>query len=270
MTHDQILRPNLIIHLDAPTDVIQSKIRERSKTTHPWEANSPVWENTDYIEHCYGQLLKKQYLKTASESSMVLSYDWSDGGDVEVVIEDIERLNMDYHDKYDKQQKDWRLLTEDGFASKRQAYTNKCNIINHFRDPFWSADKYDKQQKDWRLLTEDGFASKRQAYTNKCNIINHFRDPFWSADKLILTSAEGSELEKIKLKLPGNFYKAGYNTILGDPEPFWQWGRSRMGPKWYEDVPYHVENSHDDAELQHEDRLWRNRKAAGVKDWWKL
>jgi len=228
MTHDQILRPNLIIHLDAPADVVQANIRERSKTTHPWEANSPVWENTDYIEHLYGQLLKKQYLKTASESSMVLSYDWSEGGDVEVVIEDIERLNMDYHDKYDK------------------------------------------QQKDWRLLTEDGFASKRQAYTNKNKLINQFRDPFWSADKLILTSTEGTELERLKLKLPGNFYMPGFNTILGDPEPFWQWGNSRMGPKWYEDVPYLVENSHDDRELQHEDRLWRSRKAAGMKDWWKL
>ena len=27
-------------------------------------------------------------------------YDWSDGGDTEVVVEDIERLNMDYFDKY--------------------------------------------------------------------------------------------------------------------------------------------------------------------------
>ena len=94
MTHDQILRPNLIIHLDAPTDVIQSKIRERSKTTHPWEANSPVWENTDYVEHLYGQLMKMQYLKTASESSEVLSYDWSEGGDVEVVVEVIISLNF--------------------------------------------------------------------------------------------------------------------------------------------------------------------------------
>jgi hypothetical protein len=39
-------------------------------------------------------------------------YDWSEGGDTEVVVEDIERLNMDYWDKYDKQQKDWRMHTE--------------------------------------------------------------------------------------------------------------------------------------------------------------
>ena len=120
---------------------MRTKIRSRSKTTHPWEANSPVWENTDYLEHIYGQLLKKQYLRDAAEYSLVLSYDWSEGGDVEVVVEDIERLNLDYHDKYDKQQKDWRLHTEDGFASKRQLYTNANKLRNQFSDPFWTADK---------------------------------------------------------------------------------------------------------------------------------
>ena len=111
LTMDAILRPNLIIYLDAPTDVVQSKIRARSKTTHPWEANSPVWENTEYLEELYQKMMKKQYLPAAAESSYVLQYDWSEGGDVEVVVEDIERLQMDYHDKYDKQQKDWRLET---------------------------------------------------------------------------------------------------------------------------------------------------------------
>ena len=39
-------------------------------------------------------------------------YDWSEGGETEVVVEDIERLNLDYFDKYDKQQADWRLFKE--------------------------------------------------------------------------------------------------------------------------------------------------------------
>ena len=99
LTIDRILRPNLIIYLDAPTDVVQSKIRARAQTTHPWEKNSPVWENTAYVEELYQKMIKKQYLPVAAESSYVLQYDWSEGGDVEVVV--------DYHDKYDKQRKDW-------------------------------------------------------------------------------------------------------------------------------------------------------------------
>ena len=53
-------------------------------------------------------------------------YDWSEGGETEVVAEDIERLNMDYFDKYDKQQKDWRLFKEVGtqtFCSYHTQYT---------------------------------------------------------------------------------------------------------------------------------------------------
>lgn len=224
---DQLLRPNLIIHLDAPIDVVQSKIRTRSKTTHPWEANSPVWENTDYLEHIYSQLLKKQYLRDAAEYSLVLSYDWSEGGDVEVVVEDIERLNLDYHDKYDK------------------------------------------QQKDWRLHTEDGFASKRQQYTNYSKLRNQFSDPFWTADKLIFSSAEGLELEKLKATLPGNEYQYGYNTVLGDPEPFFNWG-GKVNEGYDKDTVYNVENIHNDVNIQFETRLKTSRKAAGLADWWKV
>merc|ERR1719419_1930763 len=56
MTIDQLLRPNLIIYLDAPVDVVQANIRERSKSSHPWEANSPVW-----VEYLF-KLLKLLYL----------------------------------------------------------------------------------------------------------------------------------------------------------------------------------------------------------------
>ena len=121
----EILRPNLIIYLDAPIDVVQRKIRERAEKTHPWEKNSPVYENTGYLNHLYNDLFKKQYLSEAGIHSYVLSYDWSEGGDTEVVVEDIERMEMDYHDKYDRQQLDWRMLTEDNFGQARLNYTGE-------------------------------------------------------------------------------------------------------------------------------------------------
>jgi len=227
MTIDAILRPNLIIYLDTPTDIVQSKIRARSKTSHPWEANSPVWQNTDYVDEVYQRMLKKQYLPVAAESSYVLQYDWSEGGDIEVVVEDIERLQMDYHDKYDK------------------------------------------QQKDWRLHTEDGFASKRYEYTVKDDIRGQFRDPFWGADKLILSGAEGLERERVDLMLPGNFYRPGFNTVLGDPEPMFSVGK--QGNAWHKDVPYHLDNwVVQDHEWWRDDDIRASRKAAGDKDWWKI
>jgi len=143
-----LLRPNLIIYLDAPLDVVQSKIRARAQTTHPWEKNSPVYENRDYMQHCYWDLLKKDYLKEASVHSQVLMYDWSEGGDTEVVVEDIERLNMDYWDKYDKQQKDWRMHTEENYAKRRLEFTRRRLYLNYFNIDYWHADKVHATQPE--------------------------------------------------------------------------------------------------------------------------
>jgi len=120
-----LLRPNIIVYLDAPTDVVQAKIRERSKTTHPWEANSPVFENTGYLNMVYEEKMKNVYLKDAAQYSKVLTYNWSEGGDTEVVVEDIERLQLEYFDKYDKQQGDWRQHKEDGYSMLRRRYTER-------------------------------------------------------------------------------------------------------------------------------------------------
>lgn len=142
-----VLRPNLIVYLDAPLDVVQSNIRARAQTTHPWEKNSPVFENKDYMQHCYWDLLKKQYLKEAAVHSQVLVYDWSEGGDTEVVVEDIERLNMDYWDKYDTQQKDWRMHTEENYAKKRLELTRR-RYLSFFNVDYWHADKVNRSQSE--------------------------------------------------------------------------------------------------------------------------
>ena len=46
--------------------------------------------------------------------SRVLVYDWSEPGDIEIVVEDIEALNFDFLEETDEQQKDWRLHNEEG------------------------------------------------------------------------------------------------------------------------------------------------------------
>jgi len=224
----ELLRPNLIIYLDAPVPIVQEKIRARAETTHPWQKDSPVYENTDYLTHLYEDLYKKQYLPVAGQSSYVLSYDWSEGGDTEVVVEDIERMEMDYHDKYDKQQKDWRLLTEDGFASKRLMYSGE----------------------------------------GRYHLAGQFRDPFWTADDLILTSEEGKEQDRVRGRLPGNEYIKGYNVSMGDAEPFFNFGGSVRAGAW-DSANYFIENTLNDKDLEHGDRIRANKRALGDPDWWK-
>jgi len=49
----------------------------------------------------------------------VLVYDWSEGGEAEIVVEDIEKLPMDMLPRYDNQQKDWKLINEETAANAR-------------------------------------------------------------------------------------------------------------------------------------------------------
>jgi len=136
-----LLKPNLIIYLDAPIDAVQSKIRERAKTTHPWELNSPVYEDTAYLTMVYEDMMKRDYIAKAAINSKVLMYDWSEGGDTEVVVEDIERLNMDYFDKYDKQQEDWRMFKEDNYAAARLTYTQRDRVLGNYKVDYWEHDR---------------------------------------------------------------------------------------------------------------------------------
>ncbi len=43
----------------------------------------------------------------------MLVYDWSEPGDTEIVVEDIEKLNFDYYGQFEEPQKDWRLYNEE-------------------------------------------------------------------------------------------------------------------------------------------------------------
>lgn len=76
------------------------------------------------VENCFSSVLTKDtYLNTyiytyvcvsfsCRTHAELLIYDWSNYGDVEVVVEDIERIDFDSFDKYDPKMKDWRMPNE--------------------------------------------------------------------------------------------------------------------------------------------------------------
>ncbi len=43
----------------------------------------------------------------------VLSYDWSEPGETDIVIEDIEKVNLDYFGQFEAPQQDWRLFNDE-------------------------------------------------------------------------------------------------------------------------------------------------------------
>ena len=97
------MRPHLILYLDAPVDVVMSNIKKRN---NPWDKDSPVWTNKRYLTDIYTEK-KRRYLLEQQRHSHVLVYDWSSPGEIDIVVDDIEKLEMDYVDEYDDLLRDW-------------------------------------------------------------------------------------------------------------------------------------------------------------------
>lgn len=130
-TITELMRPHLVIYLDVPVAKVQENLQKRAI---PYETNSKVFSDAylNTMETCY----KQQFLKQISDHSELLVYDWSNGGDVEVVVEDVERIDFDRYTKHDKKLVDWRLDDEEEWAVARNQYAdNKADLMNYFNVP---------------------------------------------------------------------------------------------------------------------------------------
>lgn len=130
-TITELMRPHLVIYLDIPVSCVQQRVQARKI---PYERNSPVF-STDYLsamEHAY----KQQFLPQISQHAELLVYDWSNPGDVEVVVEDIERLDFDKYTKHDSKMADWRLDDEEDWAIARAQYADrKSHLLMYLNVP---------------------------------------------------------------------------------------------------------------------------------------
>ncbi|KAL3266135.1 hypothetical protein HHI36_010320 [Cryptolaemus montrouzieri] len=122
----ELLRPHLLIYLDVSVPQIQANIQKRALS---YEVKSPALTK-EYLTEIEKQY-KQNYLKEMSKHSELLIYDWSDGGDPEVVVEDIERIDFDNYDAQDVKMKDWDHYNEEDWAALRRKYCNtKDNLLN--------------------------------------------------------------------------------------------------------------------------------------------
>lgn len=110
----ELLRPHLVIYLDVPVNKCLENIQKRNIS---YEKNSPVL-TTDYLT-TMEKFYKQHYLKDISYSAELLVYDWSHEGEVEVIVEDIERINFNRYDEQDPKFVDWRYSREEMFAYLR-------------------------------------------------------------------------------------------------------------------------------------------------------
>lgn len=111
----ELLRPHLVIYLDVPVNktlvssmlkfrhriyfftkmcILQENIKKRNLNN---EANAPLFKDTKFLETLDNEY-KHNFLRDISAHSELLVYDWSNGGDIELVVEDIERIGeYQYH-----------------------------------------------------------------------------------------------------------------------------------------------------------------------------
>jgi len=180
----ELLRPNLIIYLDASVDTVQKKIAARG---NEWDKNSPVYGNASYLNDIYNTI-KKDYLSKEKLSSQILVYDWSEPGEVESVVEDIEALNFDQYGRYEMQQRDWRWGLEEVAAGLRGKYSTAFHL-NYMR-------------------------------TNCLN------PNYYEGEKLFVSTPDTKNLEEVESLMKGGTYAAGYNIDEGDSMAniFFKWG----------------------------------------------
>ncbi|XP_037796182.1 NADH dehydrogenase [ubiquinone] 1 alpha subcomplex subunit 10, mitochondrial-like [Penaeus monodon] len=133
MTVPELMRPHLVIYLDMPVSIVQQRIKARNL---PHEVNSPAL-TPEFLAHM--EMVYKQYfLREISTHAEVLIYDWSEEGDTEVVVEDIERISFDF-DKNDPKLADWKQPDEWEWCQKRMQYTKgKKKILNWMNVPDFS------------------------------------------------------------------------------------------------------------------------------------
>ncbi|GBM24347.1 NADH dehydrogenase [ubiquinone] 1 alpha subcomplex subunit 10, mitochondrial [Araneus ventricosus] len=124
VTLEELMQPHLIVYLDISPEVVLERIKQRN---NPIEVNSPVFtkEYLETMEYNY----KQKYLKEYQKHSEILIYDWSNYGDVEVVVEDIERIDFERFHEYDTKLRDWRKYDDWEWSHYRRYYTNSKEDI---------------------------------------------------------------------------------------------------------------------------------------------
>ncbi|KAJ8688405.1 hypothetical protein QAD02_024200 [Eretmocerus hayati] len=164
-----LMKPHAVIYLDVPVDRTLQNIKKRNL---PHERNSPVLNEkylTDIEENH-----KKDYLSKISRAAHLLIYDWSHGGDTEVVVEDLENLQWDGFRDDDPKMQDWRFTGYDykvrakNFTYDQDMYLGLLDIMrtdvpelmaegHEFRiwDEVWSEVEDAKYERDYNPLKGD-------------------------------------------------------------------------------------------------------------------
>jgi len=164
-TITEILKPHLVIYLDVPVAKVQENIKKRGVD---YEVNSSVF--TEQYLKDMEIVYKQRYLKEITQHAELLVYDWTNGGETEVVVEDIERIDFDRFDCYDPKMKDWRLHNEWEFCEMRMRFTDeKCDLMNYFNVPRFDVPELNMSPEDFKKWYDIWFNAPGMKYATGYN-----------------------------------------------------------------------------------------------------
>lgn len=128
----QIHRPHVVIYLDMPAE----EARRRFLAKAPDHIkNSPLMYNTEYFDKL-ADLYKNKFLPEITKHAEVLIYDWTEGGDMDMVVEDLESLDMIRHDCMTEKLEDWRHYKDEDYDKDRLRFTAyRWTIWNKIHQP---------------------------------------------------------------------------------------------------------------------------------------
>lgn len=166
-TFAELMKPHLVIYLDVPVSVVKDRVQKRA---NPAEVGSKVI--TDKYLQDMENIYKHQYLKDISTHAELLVYDWSNYGETEVVVEDIERIDFDRFDKDDTHMRDWRMENEEAWTEARARYMNKPDLLNYFNVPRYDVPELIVTPEDFKvwydLWSEAPGMKYRKGYNDEC------------------------------------------------------------------------------------------------------
>jgi len=156
----QLMKPHLVIYLDVPVETVKQRIKERNID---YEVNSKAL--TDKYLQDIDSVYKQKFLKEVNIASELLVYDWSAGGETEVVVEDIERIDFDRFEKHDPKLKQWRLPKEWDWCETRMTYANeKADLMNLFNVPRFDVPELIRSGADSKIWHDVWFDAPGMKY----------------------------------------------------------------------------------------------------------
>lgn len=113
------------------------------------------------------------FLKDISTHAELLVYDWSNGGEIEIIVEDIERIDFNRFDKHDAKVKDWRFMPKEiDWAEARVEYTNNKHLLMSNMDlPIYYCPEMLVQPDDAKLWYEQWFSVSKLSLLNSCTYL---------------------------------------------------------------------------------------------------